>query len=104
MDDPLISAATHGLGVLGGGAGASWIAKLVFGSITKRLDKLEETIEKNEKAAVDRDRAAAERHEKLVEKLDKRHEELIERLAKVESKAEAAHRRLDELPVGRKRR
>jgi len=79
MDDQTMSAATHGLAVLGGGTGSAWIVKLLFGGIIKRLEKIEHTLER-----------LGERH-------DKRHEEHIKELGKIEMRADAAFRNSDAL-------
>jgi hypothetical protein len=77
--DLITSAATHG-GTLIGGAGVSaWVLKLIFGDMGKRLDRIEESLEK------------------LIEKNDQRHENLLKELGKVEMKADAAFRRFEEL-------
>lgn len=79
MDDPLISAATHGVAVLGGGSAATWIAKLVFGSIVKRLEKIEEALER------------------MAKRDEERNELRIKEMGKIESKADAAFSKIDSL-------
>lgn len=88
MSDPsdlLGGVLSHGLSVAGGGGIAGVVVRFLFADVAKRLDRIEKTIEEQGK-----------QH-------DTRHESMIERLARVESKADAAHRRIDELPKGRKR-
>jgi hypothetical protein len=83
-DDSLNSAITHGVAVVSGGGLASAVVRFFLGSVTKRLDSIEHKLDE------------------LGEKSDSRYELLIERLSKVEGKADAAHKRLDE--VGSRRR
>lgn len=78
-DDTTTSALTHGVAVLTGGGATTLIARLFLGGILSRLDKIEESLKV------------------IMEKQDKRHEDMLERLTRVEAKADAAHRRLDEI-------
>jgi hypothetical protein len=79
MADEMSSAVTHGLALVSGGGLSGLVVRLLAGSFLKRLDDIEKTLKE------------------LVEKSDKRHEALLERLVHVEGKADAAHRRIDEL-------
>lgn len=77
-DDATTSAITHGVAVVTGGGATTLIARLFFGGILGRLDKIEDALKV------------------IMEKQDKRHEDMLQRLTRVESKADAAHLRMDE--------
>lgn len=85
-DDSLNSALTHGVAVVSGGGLASAVVRFFLGTVTKRLDGIEDKLEQ------------------LVEKGDARYEKLIVELAEVKRDAQAAHRRLDELATKRRGR
>ncbi len=84
-DDLIHSALTHGGSLLAGGSVSAWVVRFLFSDVAKRLQKIEESLEASGVKA------------------DTRHETLIERVVKVESMAQAAHRRIDELPRSRRR-
>ena len=77
-DESILSLLGTGGSVIAGGGVSAVVVRALFSSFSKRLDDIDGTLKK------------------LVEKSDERHEKLIERLASVEAKADAAHRRLDE--------
>jgi len=79
MDDPLISAATHGAGIIGGGGVTAWIAKTVMSGLLKRLEKIEETLEK------------------MAKRDEERNEHRIKEMGRVEQKADAAFAKIDAL-------
>lgn len=85
-DDVLGSAVSHGLALVAGGGTSGIVMRLLFGGFLKRLDDIESTLRQ------------------LVDKSDKRHEDMLERISRIESKADAAHTRIDSLPGGRRRR
>ena len=68
-----------GTSVAGGGSLTAFLVKFLFNGVTTRLDKIEESLEAMSKVNSDR------------------HEGAIREGAKLESKVDAAHRRLDEL-------
>lgn len=87
MSDPdlLGGIMTHGLSVAGGGGIAAGVVRFLFSDVAKRLDKIEKTLEEAGKQGAER------------------HESLIERITRVEGKADAAHRRIDEQGQRRRR-
>lgn len=85
MSDPSITdALTYGGSLLAGGGISSIVVRFLFADVAKRLDRIEKTLEDAGKQQ------------------DARHESMVERMVRVETKADAAHRRLDEL--GQRRR
>lgn len=83
-DDTLVTLLTTGGSVVAGGGVSAVVVRALFSTFGDRLKGMEEAVKQ------------------LVQKSDERHERLIERLAAVEGKADAAHRRLDEMK-GRRR-
>ena len=87
MSDDLVNTAlTAGGSLITGGGITAWAVRLLFAGFGTRLDKIEKTLE-------ELSRVGSERHESM-----------IDRLARVESKADAAHRRLDDYPATRRKR
>jgi hypothetical protein len=74
-----------GLAVLTGGGASGVVVRLIFGGFAKRLDAIEKTLNG------------------LTEKVDARHEKLIVEMTQVRGIAEAAHRRLDEQGIRRRK-
>ena len=64
--------------MLAGGGASAWFVRVMLADIAKRLEKIENALDLSD------------------EKQDERHVATLREIVKVEGKADAAHRRLDE--------
>lgn len=84
-DEALVELLTTSGGLVAGGGVTAFVVRALFNSFKEQLNDVVRELKA------------------LTAKHDERHESIIGQLARLEAKTDAAHRRIDELPKGRRR-